>query len=166
MSLAVPVTYQNPYFSYLDINKLLVKNDIRKLNIAFNMRNELGLPQLTVAPSTQKPNNHFNSSIATIDTISLFNSITTELGTAEVRPSQEHYNFPYAANETFPLINSSTLSREAGEDMSSEQNVETSIGASNRLPSDGTNDNESAFYQERSESTEKLKVVMWLQINR
>ena len=50
MWIAVPITNQNPGIFYYDLNELLTKNDMPKLNITGHMPPESNLTRLTVAP--------------------------------------------------------------------------------------------------------------------
>ena len=68
------------------------------LNQNGHMPHVLNPTRLIVAPSVHT-NSNCHYTVIIKDATSLSNSSTTDLGTAECRPSEEHFDFPHAANE-------------------------------------------------------------------
>ena len=101
MWIAVPNTNKNRGNFYRDLNELLAKNYMLNLNIVGHMPPELNPTLLTVVPSVHTPKNNLDSPTVTHKSISLINSRSTDLDTAETCPSEDCDDFWLRANEAF-----------------------------------------------------------------
>ena len=89
-----------------------------------------------------------DSPTLTKNSISSINSSTTDLSTAETRPSEERDDFPLSANKAIPLMNPVTKAPEGFEAQLYVQHDGDPVEASAHFQYDGSNHNDSVSSQD------------------